>query len=974
MDVSCPGCGKRFNVPDTAAGKKGRCPACRREIAIPMSLFIQPLGGGPRSPHMPKSFVPPPGTGGSCHNCGYPHPPGTPVCTRCGTDLATGFQSEELAGYKARWPNLRVGGLITLGIVAVVGFGGYFVFTAVRGWTRSIAEKREQEAEKRREPPPPKKRAVKKKSPAVAKAPEQPSPVQERPKPKRDPEARFKEVVALLTDPLPASRQDGFRKLRKLGKAAAPYILKALETEKSPAARATLIGALSRIRAEEGIAAIVKALADPDAGVSSAAEKALLPFRKSATAALGEALASDDPALRVRAARMVRRMNLKELAERIAKLLDDDDKAVRLAAAQALGAVGSGKEAARALLARLDDPNMDVADVASKTLARLQVGAELLLEAISAGAAGAKSKERESARIFWLVRPVLSSGSQEARSKLVDSVCRLQPLRAVRMLARESLGEGNSYMRRQALGRLVTREKIDSRLAEVAAFSLGDPDERVRWAALDVLRATAPLGAPLPLVVALGWGPTDFAFQAVELLSRPAQAEKASGLLKRASKGLVQQRKVLAAGVLARGGQRSVRDILEEACKSTELPPPLAGWAAYHLSFLKPERLRELTDFLLDAAKDDKRRGAEKAYYAGAAARLGSGEAGAILRRLLTGRGSGGPSGEVKATAAFLLGDLAPSAGDKDAVVVLAAALQEPSAPVQSAAASALVKIGLSEGIKALLERIPDLTPKASEIAVTSVQGLGGEAEVPLREALASRDGRVQTVCLSMLPRLGRLSKATMAAVILLLKDPSTRATVRDRARRTLEKLTGQKAASDREWRYWARVCMVQIDEKPAKLELSRLDWQWVSMEVPTTWSHDAMGCGDRGALGSPRIDCVLGREPAKMKFRRSTAERRIKSDSIAEMEGIRAKKAVRQVRAVEFRVNRVTAAPLRVMDDRIGRTTYYVFLAVKGKEVNRYAEIAMSASNDTYNEHYRELFERTIARSLKLDLSREEK
>jgi hypothetical protein len=33
--VTCAGCGKKLNVPDTAAGKKGRCPGCRAVFDVP---------------------------------------------------------------------------------------------------------------------------------------------------------------------------------------------------------------------------------------------------------------------------------------------------------------------------------------------------------------------------------------------------------------------------------------------------------------------------------------------------------------------------------------------------------------------------------------------------------------------------------------------------------------------------------------------------------------------------------------------------------------------------------------------------------------------------------------------------------------------------------------------------------------------------------------------------------------------------
>jgi hypothetical protein len=36
IELTCEGCGRRFEAPDRAAGRKGRCPACGQEIAVPV--------------------------------------------------------------------------------------------------------------------------------------------------------------------------------------------------------------------------------------------------------------------------------------------------------------------------------------------------------------------------------------------------------------------------------------------------------------------------------------------------------------------------------------------------------------------------------------------------------------------------------------------------------------------------------------------------------------------------------------------------------------------------------------------------------------------------------------------------------------------------------------------------------------------------------------------------------------------------
>ena len=43
MKVECPGCGRGLNVPDEAAGKKGKCPGCGGVVPIPIPATISPV-------------------------------------------------------------------------------------------------------------------------------------------------------------------------------------------------------------------------------------------------------------------------------------------------------------------------------------------------------------------------------------------------------------------------------------------------------------------------------------------------------------------------------------------------------------------------------------------------------------------------------------------------------------------------------------------------------------------------------------------------------------------------------------------------------------------------------------------------------------------------------------------------------------------------------------------------------------------
>ena len=42
IEFCCPNCNKRFSVPETAAGKKGKCPQCKNIIVIPSETLNEP--------------------------------------------------------------------------------------------------------------------------------------------------------------------------------------------------------------------------------------------------------------------------------------------------------------------------------------------------------------------------------------------------------------------------------------------------------------------------------------------------------------------------------------------------------------------------------------------------------------------------------------------------------------------------------------------------------------------------------------------------------------------------------------------------------------------------------------------------------------------------------------------------------------------------------------------------------------------
>ncbi len=70
VPVSCPQCGKQLNVPTTAAGKQGRCPACTHVFVIPALLEVPESDDLPQlAPLAPDPF------GQAVPTSGYQLPP-----------------------------------------------------------------------------------------------------------------------------------------------------------------------------------------------------------------------------------------------------------------------------------------------------------------------------------------------------------------------------------------------------------------------------------------------------------------------------------------------------------------------------------------------------------------------------------------------------------------------------------------------------------------------------------------------------------------------------------------------------------------------------------------------------------------------------------------------------------------------------------------------------------------------------------
>ncbi len=117
--VTCQ-CGQSLNVPDTMAGKSGKCPKCQQTIRIPAAEAVSGAGttskpSSPAKPTKPSPAGMQPNQRGAmaglldaaglvqkagsfCPHCDQPSRPGTVLCTHCGFNFSEGTKVE---GHKA---------------------------------------------------------------------------------------------------------------------------------------------------------------------------------------------------------------------------------------------------------------------------------------------------------------------------------------------------------------------------------------------------------------------------------------------------------------------------------------------------------------------------------------------------------------------------------------------------------------------------------------------------------------------------------------------------------------------------------------------------------------------------------------------------------------------------------------------------------------------------------------------------------
>lgn len=126
--VNCP-CGKRLSAPDSAAGKRVRCPGCQKVLVVPApdpppDERMSALLDGVEAQQATR-----------CPSCNEPLAPEAVLCVHCGYDLRTGEhvgqtappqrKSKRKKGTKKAWRTVRLG--LTLVYVALLTYIGVFL-------------------------------------------------------------------------------------------------------------------------------------------------------------------------------------------------------------------------------------------------------------------------------------------------------------------------------------------------------------------------------------------------------------------------------------------------------------------------------------------------------------------------------------------------------------------------------------------------------------------------------------------------------------------------------------------------------------------------------------------------------------------------------------------------------------------------------------------------------------------------------
>jgi HEAT repeat protein len=253
-------------------------------------------------------------------------------------------------------------------------------------------------------------------------------------------------------------------------------------------ARAWAANVLGEVRAERAFPVLVRSLDDPDDEVRAKSATALgrLGDQRAMTYLLDHLLTDPAPFVRTRIAATLGRFDQPEVIDRLVRALGDQAWWVRMRSVEALEQIGAPAEGP--LLVALDDPDPEIRARAAVGLERLGVPAAMV-DLIQRG-------ERVTEATGTLVRFV-SAGARELLADLLhhpSAEVRGAVLSAARRAGRRDLApellqaaraDQDPLLRSAAFETLDALELRDG--VRVALDGLGDPDARVRSAAIGLL-------------------------------------------------------------------------------------------------------------------------------------------------------------------------------------------------------------------------------------------------------------------------------------------------------------------------------------------------------------------------------------------------------------------------------------------------------------------------------------------------------
>jgi len=994
VTVTCPGCKKRLNVPDSAVGKTVACPACKSPVKVEEKLEIMldgasppPAAGGPA-----KTAVGAPPS--ACANCGFPLLPTMKVCNRCGTNRFTGARDQSGAGYQAgAFKKMlgKSGPILTLLIAGGIAFGIYMGVTRSREWARKTASDdkptnakqgpgrrntgQSQTATSAAKKPTTRKPTAKK---PTAKKPTAEKPAPEKPggaKPETAAETppadnrereeklaeRFEEAFALLMDPLPKSQKNGRRLLARLGKDAAPLVARRLSESADPAVRLVMVKTLARLKFPTSAARMAEVLGDADDNVREAAIAGLASSSSAAVGPLCGALASEDDRVRCAAIRVAEQASITRLAPNIVDLLSVSSPRVRWQAAKGLRGQMATKEAHPKLVAALDDEVLDVAVAAAKSLAGQHEAMPLVMARFEKLPADGNTPEAVRS-LCLLATPILASQDAGARTKLAERLCASRPELEVVETAKRLLATTSTRTRARTMTALREDGDDEPPMPLIVGVGLMDGEARIRRAALDYFAAFPREDMLFPVIIVMGDDDLKLAMSAALGIGRLDDNITVEAL-RQVVKGVAPLRTVMAAGALARKKDRSGEKLLMKAfARELGLPSPIPAWAAYQLSFIGNKELAKRFVAEAETAGSSE----ERAYYIAAAARLGNEGSRKQLVSVLSDRRT---QADIRVETAQVLSEDDPEEGRK----ALVNTLSEREPTIQMAALKALADMGDPKAITGILKRIPRFTPAAAKIAKATIVGFGKRAEDPLVSALSSVDQLERAAALEALTTLGKqTSRDGIKAVLRTMRVHENDPVVTRLAAGALVAMTGRSGNPAWTWKEWARA----LGFRSAFAKVAGEErFGWISFKMPQKYTRQGWGATTNVWPYQAIIKVRTERDPPGPKHLYENAsamrEARLRELTLTKDKG----RLVRLpgmfvTKCREFTVStgdeKAQISTLRLTNSKKRRTTYYYFLINSAENGNRYAEIECFTPSSDYNKEST-FFEKKLSQSLKI-------